>query len=980
MSDIDVRDHFPGVEPEHKSPALFRINGFGVGLYGRRDTEPQTGLYVKTQCLSALFIPVFALRSYVVAPAPGGGWYVLGRVPVSGLAKLLNLVVLLVAVGVGAAVGLGVYATMPGPAAAREMAQADELRDAGDTVGALDGYAKLAHGKSDLADDADAAFVQLVLDTVASGDAAQTAAVLQEAAKYTRNRRFTNPPLDAVALAMDWAASDSEAPPRERLWVLDAVEAQVGETRREAWFGARLGALEQLVEQGDASLDTLIELALVYEARNDLARVRALLAPRKAELGTTEGARLLGQALSADGDADGAFELLDPYVASRLLQLHRSEDALDALYEQVYTQAIRRLENGQAPQSWYDRYDRLGEAEQDAMVQDYIDEQLDSDANYTAELANYLTLTNVVPAALDLGIARLDRARAMDDPDARRRELEAAEQTFLGVQGAAGGSASYQLYLGQVYYWLGKPEEGQGLFDRLLEERAGNAALILEVAGVLRQVGEEEQARGLFEQAYAAESDPQMQYRIARAVAALAEDVDEQILWLERGDPGNNETQGSLAHSRALRAMDEGDNAAAATYLDEAIALYDTLPDETSILNNSALVWQTRYALTGEVADLSQAVDRLGRAVELDPSNRVLLGNAAEMMFGLVYERVLADRMDLRVLEVESNSGLLNYLYADAQAERAFRDELEADPMFARAMAMQQRVVLLAPKSVSAYYNLGALYNNTGDFESLGRLLDQARVAQPDIDAAHAMYDEALAESATDDADRLADALAEVSRLEVLIADGGLDVQTGVVARVMLATELITIIELADPGETIDTDRPVRVAQEAHAASPSSTTHALYREALILRAEHALLADHPVLGDLRARLADTHSSYARFVLALEKDPGLRAAASDHPDIQHAVQLSIDLGQKFPDRVSMLDWALARQVAPQQAQGLAELLRADRCGAPLRELYYLLSPYFGPSVYSYARGLEIAGDSEGARQAIRDYAALGYPMP
>ena len=42
-------------------PALFRLNGCGLGVYGRRDFDRETGTYVKTYCISVFFIPVLAL-------------------------------------------------------------------------------------------------------------------------------------------------------------------------------------------------------------------------------------------------------------------------------------------------------------------------------------------------------------------------------------------------------------------------------------------------------------------------------------------------------------------------------------------------------------------------------------------------------------------------------------------------------------------------------------------------------------------------------------------------------------------------------------------------------------------------------------------------------------------------------------------------------------------------------------------------------
>ncbi|MCE9581906.1 MAG: hypothetical protein K8T20_05245 [Planctomycetes bacterium] len=93
--------------PIGASPPMFRLNGFGAGIYGSRDTDTD-GTYVTTLCVSALFIPVFPIRSYLVKPAGGSGYTFYGRVPLSGFARgWRNLILLtagvLLAWGIGAA-------------------------------------------------------------------------------------------------------------------------------------------------------------------------------------------------------------------------------------------------------------------------------------------------------------------------------------------------------------------------------------------------------------------------------------------------------------------------------------------------------------------------------------------------------------------------------------------------------------------------------------------------------------------------------------------------------------------------------------------------------------------------------------------------------------------------------------------------------------------------------------------------------------
>jgi hypothetical protein len=79
--------------PLQRAPALFRVNGCGVGLYGESDKDPEDGTYVATYCLSFLFIPVLPLAQYVVRNAGGRSYNFFGKVPLSGAARLWRRVV-----------------------------------------------------------------------------------------------------------------------------------------------------------------------------------------------------------------------------------------------------------------------------------------------------------------------------------------------------------------------------------------------------------------------------------------------------------------------------------------------------------------------------------------------------------------------------------------------------------------------------------------------------------------------------------------------------------------------------------------------------------------------------------------------------------------------------------------------------------------------------------------------------------------------
>ena len=103
MADDPLTERFPEMQPGRK-PALGNVYGIGTTLIGRRDYDVETGSYVGTHCVTVFFIPLFAIGAYRVVDAPGGGWYCLGKVPLSGFARVAGVSVLMALLAIGGGV------------------------------------------------------------------------------------------------------------------------------------------------------------------------------------------------------------------------------------------------------------------------------------------------------------------------------------------------------------------------------------------------------------------------------------------------------------------------------------------------------------------------------------------------------------------------------------------------------------------------------------------------------------------------------------------------------------------------------------------------------------------------------------------------------------------------------------------------------------------------------------------------------------
>src|SRR5262245_28042112 len=158
MSEADLASRFPQMRPVASPPSLESVVGTGFGLIGRRDHDPATDSIVKTRVLRLLFVPLAALDAYRVSAAPEGGWYVLGREPLSGAARVWNTLLVLVLLGTGGLVANHFLTGSPGARAAARLDRADRHLAAGEVEEAAGLYAEVARGGTEHASAAEQKF------------------------------------------------------------------------------------------------------------------------------------------------------------------------------------------------------------------------------------------------------------------------------------------------------------------------------------------------------------------------------------------------------------------------------------------------------------------------------------------------------------------------------------------------------------------------------------------------------------------------------------------------------------------------------------------------------------------------------------------------------------------------------------------------------------------------------------------------------
>lgn len=960
-----LTDRFPTLQPGRKPGSLGAVNGFGTTLLGSRDADPETGTYVTTHWATALFVPVFALGAYRVARADGGGWFVLGKVPLSGLARAWNMVLPLLVL---AAIGGGLYyrhTTTPEYAARRTLDEAEAAAAAGDGPKAARLCRQVIDGGTPAAADAGRMLAGLVDNP--PGAPADAAAVFAVAVDLHRDDKAPVPDLFGKGkAAADRLAGDH---PEAALAVLEAVAPLAPDPAAE--LAARVALLERLHAKAPADPDLASRLATAYEEKGDRDKAEKVLAPLADKLGTRDGAATLGRIHAARGEYDKAHALLAPFVAARLPALRAAEADYTAKERAAQTRVVNEVNANKAEGFDYAAAKRAGPDERDRMGLEYVLRRLGSDPELRAARQALIAQRGVVPAVLELGMVQLQRAQAEPDPAARKAGLEAAEKTFLSVGGFVGESDEYKLSLGQVYYWLGRPAEGKKLFDAVADGRGGTAGALM-VAGALREVGETTEARRRAEEAYNREADPNKKKAAARFRSLLRQDTDDEILWLSRSgdDP---ETKASLAAARGHKAHRDGKDGDAAGHYREAIDLYAGLPGGAGTFNNAALAHFALYQVTLDPDDLARGLDKLDRAIALKPSDSILLYNGASTVLEGAWRDAAGAEVDFKLLKSPPSADVVAYLYRTPAERAAVAARLAKNPSMVKARAYADKLVVVAPKRDDSYDLLARLCEQTRDLAGLKAVV--ARTAGAEIDSGDDAKRYAELLSGASDARTAEETKTAVARAEAAVAaarpGGGrtFAVAVGRLARAKAAAWVV--------GGPVDADALVQLAEEAHAAAPSAGTEGTLQLALLMRAHLALAAADPGYAKLAEKTRRSLGPAAVYY-ALAGGP-LRDKVAANPDVKRLAGLTLEALARDPEAVGPAAWVLVRAVQPDRAAAVAAA-KADEWDAARRRLDAVLTPFRVTTDLDEYYALLMDGQEAEAAKVRAALAAKGVPAP
>ncbi|HET6246098.1 MAG TPA: hypothetical protein VFE47_00220 [Tepidisphaeraceae bacterium] len=972
MTRDELAARFPKLKIGASSPPMFRLNGCGMALYGSRDHDAETGTYVATLCLCLVFVPIMSLKAYRVARAQRG-WYFIGSEPLSKFAKLWNLSLVAGIIALIVGTQFDSYRSSPSYKAKQQMALAHKAVGEGHLADAALIYQTQIATLSDQAVNATNAIKGLMDNDCKHAPLSESKGVYASLAKVARDKHVI-PGSDVADAAMKLVADKGDADPRNGVAVLDAVRPLVVDTR--PLDARRLVLLQKAAANEPANLEVIVPLASLLADQHRGPEAKKLLLPVKNKLSDGEGARVLGTILGAEGDYDGAYALLWPYVKTRLDSFHNAEKNYTDTVQRLDDRELDLLRNEKAPQSFYDQLNAASKPQRDAMIREYIDARLKNDPSLIGAQEAMEREISVVPVALELGMVMLQRAQAIHESEARKAELQSAEQVFLAIGGVAGQSDEYRLSLGQVDYWLGKQADGRKLFDDFLSTKGRTFQSLMQIASRLRELGVDSETRALAEEAYKKAGSAEERYQGANLRALCFKDTDDRIDWLNKSDTASPTIKAELAQANGLKAFADGHDDEAARQFQISADAYNAMPRSATTLNQTALAYSAIFRANGDRAALERCIDNFQQAVELSPADSILLYNAGDTLIDAALSDVAGKEIDLHALHETGNFTLLAHLYTNETDREIIIKRVKDHPGIARGLGYLNKAMVLSPRSARSYAAVDPIHQFTKNDPALIDLL--ARLKAADLDTSDQLARQKDFYSGVRDQKDTATTTASVRRCQDLAAKvrpvGGVTASVAVeeLADAMMALDLFT--------DDVDAEKVAALMQEADTLHSSALTQNGLISGELFRAAKRLSG-----GD--AAFAEFYRKYRRSVglanlmtVALSEPSSFQKRVAADPDVQKATAILIEQGRRFPKDRSGYEWAWLKAVNPAEAEKAADTLRHDPRTPVVQSIMTLLAPADANTALETNWLMALVGKSDDGKAALQKVAGMGVPMP
>jgi hypothetical protein len=621
------------------------------------------------------------------------------------------------------------------------------------------------------------------------------------------------------------------------------------------------------------------------------------------------------------GELSQAAELLSHHVNVRLPEYQNISSTYDAAARERLERWGRDADRGQfAPE--LERQLRLaGRDEQQNVYSRWVRQQLESDPELTAMRERLTLLGEVVPAALRLGMLQLQRAQS-ESGEARTELLADAERLLLAIADQASDVPAFHITLGQVYFRLGREEEGARELDAVAG--GGDAELKLGVAKTYRELGQYARARTVAQSVFHGSSEEGLRRQAAILLSMMADDLDARLDWLRRAPGTSPSLEAQRSQTEAQKLLQDGDRASADQNYQNALLYWEhEAPQNSASANNAAVIYGERFQCSGDLRMLHRATLGLERALRLDPSNSIGVENLLNQFRYEVVVRAIEPDARMAVLRLGRGEAeaLLQVFLQDAGRERRLA---RLSRSMARVVDLAKQAEVLAPGRALAYAQELSWYATSDDDAAMADLAGRVERAPSFVDASTRSRQQQWLAGALDET-RVRRNRAQLAVDDARVSDAGGNAHTLALAHYLRAADHGSLFGVTQ--DVAELDAQLADYRAALVAWPELPIERDLAWTLVARGLYAVAADDQ---SLRAAIASDRRSYsARWIFhrLLEGPNGgaLRRAVQARPEVREALALL----RSHPSRKPALTaWVLAVDLEDAELAAANEPARRD----------------------------------------------------
>lgn len=970
MSDLNIEDL--GFTPISKAPSQNTFNGIGTKLYGKSDIDGINDLYTKKMYFTILFIPVFVLGNYLIQ-LHDGNEYILGKGKLPGIAKGWNSLLGFLLISI---ISFGFYqkhVNSPEYIAKNLYQEALQAIQRKDFSQAIENLKLVYKGGTSLTGKARDQLDGLVEpENIKRNSPLEVLTIVKG---VTSLALLFPQRLDTYRLYFD--QFESSAPKVASEFAELIVSTSQVESEIQSYNEKNYRLLVDIYQQDPDDFSVASKYALLEERLNRCLECINILARHKGKLGQTQAARILGQAYAQNRQVEEAYKLLFPYVQARIKIYHQAEEKYDSVVNAVWDDTIEYLNAGKASSSFYTSYDMVTKEEQGRMVDELYIERRDQSVAVTRAKSAYIESTSIVPVALDLGIVLLNRALTLNDPEQRDSSLKQAEDTFLSVQNYAGDSDEYQLYLGQVYYWLGKEEKGDELFSALLDKYQRSHQVLSSLANTLRELGAVAKAKEYALEAYNSGADIKDKQSYAQTLALLSDKIEDKIEWLEQADQSNPYVKGDLLTAKGRKATSENKNDLALNYFQQSIQVYEKIPENATQLNNIALIYLSKYRLGFHQNDFVKALNMLDRAVELVPEDSIVLNNAAFQHLTKAYTDLLSKQINFEALEEPPSLQHFSFLYNIQEEKKAFASKLAKHSSFKKAMSYMKKAMLLAPKNVEILSELLSIYTFLDDRKELAQLATRFKQIELDLSQQQQSINEYRnGEDRKKDLTKFEDYLIKLEKSSRNSVNNNNKNNRSIVRSKLISTRLRAVAY----GKPADIKKNLKQARENYELNISSSLAGELQSVIARNLIESASNDLPGFGKFYQQYKYVFGDFSFLAVALATDKQFLSYVEANELGAELQSLLVLEASNFPENPSLISWKILYTLGNPYAQEIKDDYLASDIQNDKDSLAYKMTANQEYIAMYKILKLELQGDKLAARNLNNDVMTNGLVFP